>query len=133
MDKSLNAWLNLNECAVVSDENNFTLNLVTNLDVRIEAVPRMWSKLLETESDSLLLLIEIENNNLNLLIELNNLFRIVYAAPREVCDMDKTVNATEVNEYTIVSDVLDCSLENLAFLKLADDLTLLLLDRKSVV
>ena len=81
MDKSLNTRLDLDECAVVSDENDFSGNLVTNLDFRIEAVPRMCCKLLETESDPLLLLIEVENDNLDLLIELDNLLRIVHAAP----------------------------------------------------
>ena len=81
MDESLYARLDLNECAVVSDEDNLSGNLVTNLDIRIEAVPRMCCKLLETESDPLLLLIEVENDNLDLLIELDNLLRIVHAAP----------------------------------------------------
>ena len=87
----------------------------------------MRGKLFETESDSLLLLVEVEDNNFNLLIEFNNFLWVVYAAPREVCDVDKTVNTTEVNEYTIVGDVLDCSFENLAFFEFADDLALCLL------
>ncbi len=59
MDKSLNARFDLNECAVVSDEDNFTFNLVTDFDIRIEAVPRMRCELLQTESDSLLLLVVV--------------------------------------------------------------------------
>ena len=81
MDKTLYAWLNLNECTVVSDENNLTLNLVTNLEVSVKKIPRMCSKLLETESDSLLSLIEVEDNNVNLLIESNNLLWMVDTAP----------------------------------------------------
>ena len=100
MDETLYTRNDLHECAIVSDEDDLTLNLVTNLEVSIEAVPRMWSELLVTESDSLLLLIEIEYNDLDLLVELYELLRVIYAAPREVCDMDETVNATEVNEYT---------------------------------
>ncbi len=127
MDKSLYARLDLYECAVVSDENYFTLNLVTDLDIRIEAIPRMSGKLLQTESDSLLLLVEVENYDLDLLIKFNNFLWVVYAAPREVSDVDETVNTAEVNEYTIVGDVLDCSFENLAFFEFADDFALLLL------
>ena len=41
--------------------------------------------------------------------------------------MDETVNTAKVNEYAITCDVLDSSLKNLTFLKLADDLALLLL------
>ena len=81
MDKSLHARLDLHECAVVRDEDNLSGNLVANLDVRIKAVPRMSCKLLETEGDPLLLLIEVENDNFDLLVELDNLFRVVHAAP----------------------------------------------------
>ena len=85
----------------------------------------MRSELLQTESDTLLLLIEVEDNNVDLLVELYYLVRIVYAAPREVCDVNQSVNTTEVNEYTIRSDVLNNTLEDLTLLQLADDLLLL--------
>ena len=39
--------------------------------------------------------------------------------------MDKSVNAAEVNEYTIACNVLDSSLKNLTFFKFADNLALL--------
>ena len=69
MDKSLYARLNLNECAVVSDENDFALNLVADLEVRIESLPRMRLELLETEGDSLLVLVEVEDDDVDLLVE----------------------------------------------------------------
>ena len=81
MDKTLNTWLDLYECTVVSDENYLTLNLVTYLEVCIECIPRVLAKLLETESDSLLRLIEVENNNVDLLVESNNLLRVVDTTP----------------------------------------------------
>ena len=88
----------------------------------------MWSELLQTESDTLLLLIEVEDNNVDLLVESYNLVWIAYAAPREVCDVDQTVNTAEVNEYTVSSDVLNGTLEDLTLLELADDLLTLLLE-----
>ena len=51
--------------------------------------------------------------------------RIVYAAPREVGDMDESVNTAKVNKHTVRGDVLDCTLENLTLLELADNLLLL--------
>ena len=41
--------------------------------------------------------------------------------------MDKTVHTAKVNEYAVIGDILDCSLENLALLKLTDELCSLLL------
>ena len=81
MDKTLNTWLNLYECTVVSDENYLTLNLVTNLEVCIKCIPRVLAKLLETKSDSLLRLIEVENNNVDLLVKSNNFLWMVDTTP----------------------------------------------------
>ena len=81
MDEAFNARFDLDECAVVSDENNLAGNLVADLEVRIEAVPRMLAELLQAEGNPLLLLIEVENDNLDLFVELDNLFRVVDAAP----------------------------------------------------
>ncbi len=41
--------------------------------------------------------------------------------------MDETVYAAEVHEHTVVGNVLDNALEDLAFLELADELCPLLL------
>ena len=127
MDKTLNARSDLDERTVVSHNDNLTLNNITYLEVCIDSIPWVWSELLQTKSDTLLLIIEVDDNNVDLLVESNNLCRIVYAAPREVCDVDETVNATEVDEHTVRSDVLDCTLEYLTLLECADDLLLLLL------
>ena len=42
--------------------------------------------------------------------------------------MDESVHTAEVNEYAVCCDVLDCSLKNLAFLKLGNDFFLLCLE-----
>ena len=88
----------------------------------------MWLKLLETEGDALLLLVEVEDNNVELLIGLYDVGRIVHAAPREVGDVDKTVNAAQVDEYTVAGDVLNSTLEYLTLLELGDDFLALLLE-----
>ena len=88
----------------------------------------MWSQLLQTKSDALLLVVEVDDNDVEFLIELNDFLRIAYAAPREVCDVNETVYTTEVNEYTVVCDVLNGTFENLALLQLRDDFLLLLFE-----
>ena len=125
MDKTFYARCYFYECTVVSDNDNLTLDAVTNLDVWIECIPWMWGELLETKSDTLLLVIEVENNDLDLLVKFYHLVWIAYAAPREVCDMYKTVNTAQVNEYTVRSDVLNNTFINLTLLKLRHNLSLL--------
>jgi hypothetical protein len=53
--------------------------------------------LFQTQSDSLLAVVEIKDNDIDLLIQLNNLFRMLDTTPAEVCDMDKTINTTEID------------------------------------
>ena len=79
--ETLDTGLNRDECAVVGQENDLTLDRVTDLEVRIEVVPRMRSELLETESDSLLLLVEVENDNFDLLLDGHHIFGMIDAAP----------------------------------------------------
>ena len=102
--------------------------MVANLEVGIEGIPWMGLELLETESDALLFVVEVEDNNVEFLIEFNNFAGLGNAAPREVGDVDKTVNTTEVDEYTVRSDVLDSTFENLTLFELGDDFALLLFE-----
>ena len=86
----------------------------------------MRGELFQTEGDALLLVVEVEDNDIQLLVELNHFLRIAYAAPRQVGDVDQTVYATQVDEYTIRGDIFNGSFENLSFFKFADDFFLLL-------
>ena len=86
----------------------------------------MRSQLLQAESDTLLLIIEVEDNDVELLVEFNHFFRIADAAPREVCDVNQTVYATQVDEYTVGCDILNGTFENLSFFEFTDDFFLLL-------
>ena len=129
VDETLYTWLDLNECAVVSDEDYLTLDGVADLDVLVEVVPWMWSQLLVTKGDPLLLRVEFLDDDLDLLVEGDDFLRVVDPAPRQIGDVDETVNTAEVDEYTLVGDVLDSSFKDLSLLELADELspTLLLL------
>ena len=125
MDKTFYTRSDFNECTVVSHNNYFTLNLVTYLEVFVKSIPRMGSELLQTKSDTLLFLIEVEDYYVELLIELYDFVGIVYAAPRKVGNVDQTVYATEVDEHTVRSDILNSTFEYLTLLKLRDDFLLL--------
>jgi hypothetical protein len=81
VDEAFYARSNLYECTIVGDDNNLTLHMVADLEVRIECIPWMRSELLQTESDTLLLVVEVKDNDLDLLVELNHFVRIAYAAP----------------------------------------------------
>jgi len=87
----------------------------------------MRSQLLQTKSDTLLLVVEVEDNHVDLLVQVNDLFRMRNTAPRKVCDVDQTVYAAQVDEYAVRGDVLDSTFQYLTFFQFRDDIFLLLL------
>ena len=125
VDETFYARSNFDECTIVSEDNDLTLDLVAHLEVSVEAIPGMWLELLDTKSDALLSFVELEDNDVELLVEANNFAGVRYTAPREVGDVDETIDTTEVDEGTVRGDVLDDPFEDLTLLKLADDLSLL--------
>jgi len=86
----------------------------------------MRSELLQAESDTLLLIIEVKDNDVEFLVEFNHFFRIANTAPRKVCNVNQTIYATQVDKYTIGSDILNGTFENLSFFEFTDDFLLLL-------
>ncbi len=125
VDESFNTRSNLDEGSIVSHNDNLALHVVAHLQVLVECIPWVRSELLQAECNALLLVIEVEDNDIDLLVERNHLVRVADASPREVCDVDESVNTAQVDEYAVRSDVLDGSFENLTLFELADDFFLL--------
>ena len=127
MDKTFHAWGNLYECSVVGYHDYLAGDMVANLQVLVESVPRMRSKLLQTKGDALLLVVEVENDDVDLLVQLDNLVWVADTAPGEVGDVYESVYAAKVDKHTVGGDVFDRAFVNLALLHLADDFLLLCL------
>ena len=121
VDQPLHTRSDLDECAVVSHDNDTALDLVADLEVGIESLPRMRGELLQTQGDTLLLVVEVEDHDVDLLIERNDLLGVVHAAPREVGDVNQTVHTAQIDEYAVGGDVLDGTLEDLTLLELRHD------------
>ena len=125
MDEAFNTGSDFDECTIVGHHNHLTLHLVAHLEVFVKGIPRMGSELLNTEGNALLLFVEVEDNDVELLVVLYHFAGIADATPREIGDVDETVYAAEVDEYTIVGDILNRTFEHLTLFELADDFLLL--------
>ena len=126
MDQTFYARSDFDECTVVSHNDYFTFHLVTYLQVSIQSIPWVRSQLFQTKSDTFLFVIEVKDNNVQLLVEFYNFLRIAYTAPRQVSDVNQTVYAAKVDEYTVRSDIFNSTFEYLSFFKFTDDFFLLL-------
>ena len=126
MDQAFYTRSNLNESPVISHNHYFTLHTVTHFQVCTQSIPRMRSQLFQTKSYTFLLVIEVKNNNVQLLIQLNDLVRVVYAAPRKVGNVDQSVYTAQVNEYSVRGDIFNSTFKYLSFFQFRNDIFLLL-------
>ena len=79
--------------------------------------------LLEAERDALGLGVELEHLDANVVADLEQLGRVVDPAPAHVGDVEQAVDAAEVDERAVLGEVLDDTLDDLAFLELLERLT----------
>ena len=126
MDQTFYTRSDLNESTVVSHNHYFTFHTVTHFQVCTQCIPWMRSQLFQTKSDTFLLVIEVKNNNVQLLIQLYNFVRMIYTAPRKVGNMNQSVYATQVNEYSVRGDIFNSTFKYLSFFQFRDDIFLLL-------
>ena len=125
MNQSFYTWSNLNECTVVCKDNHFSCNLLSNFQSILNSIPWVSRQLFQTKSNSLLVIIEVKNNNVDLRIQLNNLFRMNNTSPRKVSNVNQSIYAAKVNEYTVACDVFNHTFQYLSFFKARHDLLLL--------
>ena len=115
--EAFNAGFDFNEGTVVGDVRDLAEEAGALRIAAGDADPRIFAELLETEADAVLVLVELENLGFEFLTNLNDFARVTDAAPGQVRDVEETVDAAEVDEGTVVGDVLDDALDDGAFLE----------------
>src|SRR3954471_16219507 len=114
MDEPFDAGLELHEGAVVGDVGDAALELCTEREFRLDVLPRIVLQLLHAERDAVRLVIDLDDLDLHLLADVEHLGRVIDATPCNVGDMQQAVDAAEIHEGTVVSDVLHHAVDDLA-------------------
>lgn len=78
-------------------------------------------ELLHAERDAVRFLVDADDLHLDRLADVEDLGRMVDAAPCHVGDMQQAVDAAEVDERTVVGDVLDHAFDNLTLFEVLHD------------
>jgi hypothetical protein len=114
VDQAFDARLELDEGAVVGQADD----LAADAHARGEAIhhggPRIGHQLLVAERDALGGLVVLQHHHVDLVVDLEELRRVADAAPRHVRDVEQAVDAAQIDERTVVGDVLDDAAEDLA-------------------
>ena len=126
VDEALDARLQLHEGAVVGDVRDGALDAGADRILGLDRLPRIGLQLLHAERDALRLRVDADDLHLHRVADVEDLGRMIDAAPGHVGDVQQAVDAAEVDEGAVVGDVLDETVDHLALLEAGDDVGALL-------
>ena len=120
MDQSLDARLQLDEGAVIGDVGDAARIIATDRILERHAVPGIGLKLLHAQRNALGLGIEANDLHFHGLTDLQGLGGMVDALPRDIGDVQESIDAAQINKGAIIRDVLDHAFQDLSFLEVGD-------------
>ena len=94
--------------------------------LRLDALPRIVQQLLHAERDAVGLVVDLDDLDLDGLADRQHFGRVIDAAPGDVGDVQQAVDAAEVDERTVVGDVLDDAVDDLTLFEVLHQLLALL-------
>jgi len=126
VDQALDARLELDEGAVLGDVGDGAADLGADRILGGHAFPRIALELLHAEADALRVGVDADDLHLHHVADVDHLGRVVDALVAHVGDVEQAVDAAEVDERTVVGDVLHHAVDHLALGQLVDQLAALL-------
>ena len=127
MDQSLDTLLELDERTVVGDRYHPAPDTGADRVLLVDVGPRVREKLLESERNPLAVPIDIQHLHVDGVGDLDDFRRMPDPTPGHVRDVEKSVQAAEVDERTEISDVLHDAFSDLPDEELPNQRLLLLL------
>src|SRR5690606_8175747 len=113
--------LEFNKSTVVGDVGDAAGELGLDRVLGFDAFPRIGLQLLHAEADAVAFVVDANDLDLDGLADREHFGRVVNTTPGDICDVQQAVNAAEINERTVIGDVLDHAVNNLALFELLDD------------
>src|SRR6202161_2605170 len=126
VDQAFDARLQFDERAVVGDVGDAAGEARIERILRLDALPRIVQELLHAERAAVGFVIDLDDLHLHRLADGQHLGRVVDPAPGDIGDMQQAVDAAEVDERTVIGDVLDDTVDDLTFFEILHQLLALL-------
>src|SRR6201992_2975954 len=115
VDQAFDARLQFDERAVVGDVGDAAGEARIERILRLDALPRIIQQLLHAERNTVGLGVDLDGLDLHRLADGQHPGRVVDAAPGDIGDVEQAVDAAEINERTVIGDVLDHAVDHLTF------------------
>src|SRR5882672_2471111 len=126
VDQAFDARLQFDERAVVGDVGDAAGEARIERILRLDALPRIVQQLLHAERDAVGLVVDLDDLDLDGLADGQHVGRVIDPAPGDIGDVQEAVDAAEVNERTVIGDVLDHAVDHLTLFEVLHQLLALL-------
>ena len=120
VDKAFDTGFEFNERTIFGDVRDAARKLGADRILGRNSFPRIAFQLLHAERDALRVLVDADDLHLHGVTNVDDFRRMIDALVADVGDMQQAVNAAEINERTVIGDVLDDAFNDLAFSKVQD-------------
>ena len=104
MNQALNAGLYLDESSKIGDSCHRAVHAISGLQRGRDRIPRVRQKLFHAHRDTLLFGVNLEHLGLDLLSNRKHVFRLVYATPGDVADVEQRVHAAYIHKCPIAGE-----------------------------
>ena len=104
--EALDPGLQLDERAVVRQAHHAAAGLGARRVGLLDALPRVGRLLLVAERHAAALTVEVENNDFDLISDLEDLGRVTDTTPAHIGHVEEAIDAAQVDEGSIIRDVL---------------------------
>ena len=126
MDEAFDARLKLDEGAVVGDVGDSAAQAHRDRVFGLDSLPGIGLQLLHAKRDAVRLVVDLDDLDLHLLTDVEHLGRMIDAPPGDVGHVQQAVDAAQIDERTIVGDVLDDAVDDLTLFEILHQLLTLL-------
>src|SRR5882762_117734 len=114
VDQAFDARFQFDERAVVGDVGDAAGEARIERILRLDALPRIVQQLLHAERNAVGLVVDLDDLDLDGLADAQHFGRVIDPAPGDIGDVQQAVDAAEVDERTVIGDVLDDAVDHLA-------------------
>ena len=120
--QALDAVFDFDEGAIIGDVGDLAEHMRVGRITAGDVLPRIGAQLLEAQRYTRTLAIELQDAHIDFGADLHDFRRMLDALPRHVGDVQQAIDAAEVDERTVIGDVLDHALDDRAFLQVFEQL-----------
>src|SRR3954447_1684772 len=126
MDQAFDTRLQFDERAVIGDVGDAAGEARIQRILRLDALPRIVQQLLHAQRNAVGLVVDLDDLDLDGLADGEHLGRVIDPAPGDIGDVEQAVDAAEINERTVIGDVLDDAVDHLTLFEVLHQLLALL-------